>query len=230
MIHNYHYIYKTTNNITGKFYIGMHSTNKLNDNYLGSGVHLNRSLKKYGKQNHNLTILEFAESRELVSVKEAAIVNDALLKDPLCMNLKCGGIGGYGMKHSNESKLKISIAKKGNSPSSLGRRLSNEAKAKISKSWENRCVSTATKLRQAEAHRGIMHTYETRVKISTSRNSKMPIHNEPVIIDEVEYLSVFEASLILDLPIYTIIYRIKSESKRFKNTHYKYKNNKETFQ
>lgn len=32
----YHFIYKTTNLLTGKYYIGMHSTNDLNDGYLGA--------------------------------------------------------------------------------------------------------------------------------------------------------------------------------------------------
>ena len=38
--HKYHYIYKTTCNVTGKYYIGMHSTSNLNDGYIGSGRRL----------------------------------------------------------------------------------------------------------------------------------------------------------------------------------------------
>ena len=33
--HIYHYIYKTTNLINNKFYIGMYSTSNLDDGYLG---------------------------------------------------------------------------------------------------------------------------------------------------------------------------------------------------
>jgi hypothetical protein len=42
-----HYIiYRTTNLIDQKFYIGKHQTLNLNDNYLGSGIHLRRAIKK----------------------------------------------------------------------------------------------------------------------------------------------------------------------------------------
>ena len=44
-----HYIYKTTCNITNKYYIGMHSTSNLEDGYLGSGKRLRYSIRKYGK-------------------------------------------------------------------------------------------------------------------------------------------------------------------------------------
>ena len=33
----YHFIYKTTNIITERYYYGMHSTDNLEDGYLGSG-------------------------------------------------------------------------------------------------------------------------------------------------------------------------------------------------
>ena len=49
-----HYIYKTTNLITKKYYIGKHSSKNIEtDTYLGSGKLLNRAIKKYGR--HNFT-------------------------------------------------------------------------------------------------------------------------------------------------------------------------------
>jgi len=40
-------IYKTTNLINGKTYIGIHKTKNKNDSYIESGIHLVRAIKKY---------------------------------------------------------------------------------------------------------------------------------------------------------------------------------------
>ena len=69
----YHYIYKTTNIINNKFYIGMHSTDNLNDGYLGSGKRLWFSIKYHGKENHKIEILEFCENREKLKLREKDI-------------------------------------------------------------------------------------------------------------------------------------------------------------
>lgn len=94
--HNIHYVYKTTCNITKRYYIGMHSTSNIDDGYLGSGLRLRRSIRKYGKDNHTKEILEFVETRELLAKREREIVNKQLLSEDLCMNLTIGGeCGGY---------------------------------------------------------------------------------------------------------------------------------------
>ena len=91
----YHYIYKTTNLKNGKFYVGMHSTNNLDDGYLGSGDRLRRSIRKNGKENFKLEILEFLPNRNSLSLREKELINESLLKDPMCLNLKPGGSGGF---------------------------------------------------------------------------------------------------------------------------------------
>jgi hypothetical protein len=91
----YHYIYKTTNLKNGKFYVGMHSTNKLNDGYLGSGYKLRRSINKHCRENFKLEILEFFDTREDLINREKELINESLLKDPMCMNLVFGGNGGF---------------------------------------------------------------------------------------------------------------------------------------
>lgn len=92
----YHYIYKTTNLINGKYYIGMHSTNNLNDEYVGSGKRLWYSINKYGKENFKCEILEMLPDRSSLKEREKQLVNEDLLKDKMCLNLAVGGEGGFG--------------------------------------------------------------------------------------------------------------------------------------
>jgi len=91
----YHYIYKTTCLTTNMFYIGMHSTNNLEDEYFGSGTILKRSIKKYGKENHLCEILEFLPNRKELISREKQIVNRDFIKNTKCMNLMEGGNGGF---------------------------------------------------------------------------------------------------------------------------------------
>jgi len=93
-----HYLYRTTCNLTGRWYIGMHSTTKLDDGYMGSGKILRYSIRKYGVENHTKEILEFFETREELILREQEIVTKELISDGKCMNLKEGGQGGFSNK------------------------------------------------------------------------------------------------------------------------------------
>jgi hypothetical protein len=92
---NLHYIYKTTCNVTGKWYVGMHSTSNLDDGYMGSGKILRYSIRKHGEDAHTKEILEYCNSREELVLREIEIVNKVLISDGLCINLKEGGDGGF---------------------------------------------------------------------------------------------------------------------------------------
>ena len=133
----FHYIYKTTCLITGKFYVGMHSTDNLEDGYLGSGKILGYSLNKYGKENHVREILEYLPSRIKLKEREKEIVNEELLSDPLNINLKYGGEGGWDYLNdsSNAHRLRASaggrIGGKKTGASNLAR-LTKESRLKIS--------------------------------------------------------------------------------------------------
>ncbi len=89
----------------------MHITSNLNDGYLGSGKHLQYSIKKYGKENFKREILIYTETRELLIELEKLIVNEQLIKDMLCMNIMTGGHGGFG--HLTDDQ-KSELSKKAN--------------------------------------------------------------------------------------------------------------------
>lgn len=88
------YIYKITCKVTGRYYIGMHSTSNLEDGYFGSGKRLKYSIQKHGLENHSKEILEFLDTKESLVNREIQLVTIDLLNDPMCMNLKPGGSGG----------------------------------------------------------------------------------------------------------------------------------------
>lgn len=116
---NCFYIYKIVCLPTNKYYIGKHITFNLNNNYFGSGKIIKNSIKKHGKENHKKEILELCNSKKELSNREREIVNEHLLKDPLCMNLKVGGEGGW-------IKQSFNICSKGGKIG--GRNLSNRLK------------------------------------------------------------------------------------------------------
>ena len=90
----FHYIYKILRN-DGRYYIGMHSTDDLEDGYFGSGKLITASVKKHGKEKHIKEILEFCDSRELLKAREKELVDQERLDDEQCMNLQAGGGGGF---------------------------------------------------------------------------------------------------------------------------------------
>ncbi len=74
----------------------MHSTDNMDDGYLGSGKRLWHSINYHGKENFTKEIIEFCENREQLKKREKEIVNNQLLNEDLCMNLRVGGNGWPG--------------------------------------------------------------------------------------------------------------------------------------
>jgi hypothetical protein len=91
----YYTVYKVTNNINGKFYIGTHKTTDVNDDYMGSGKYLMHSQRKHGIDNFTKEILFTYDNPEEMYAKEAEIVNEEFIAEENTYNLKVGGSGGW---------------------------------------------------------------------------------------------------------------------------------------
>ena len=104
-------VYKTTNLVNGKIYVGLHVTRDLEDDYLGSGTQVQAAVKKYGRSNFKREYIKICETPEEMYNLEAEIVNEEFVKSPNTYNMKTGGIGGW--DHWNGSELHIKKAKEG---------------------------------------------------------------------------------------------------------------------
>ena len=112
----FYIIYQTTNLLNGKIYIGVHQTNNVEDQYLGSGKLLLRAVRKYGREHFNKKVLFKYETLTEALDKEKEIVTQEFIKRKDTYNISIGGgVGGKningltfeGRKHTKESKEKI---------------------------------------------------------------------------------------------------------------------------
>ena len=166
-----HYtIYKITNQINGKFYIGSHKTKDLNDNYMGSGKYLKHAQEKYGIENFKKEYLFIYNTDEEMYTKEAELVNIDFLTDENTYNLKLGGFGGFDFINKTRKNLYgknglIGYGGENLKPPVFTRSdLSEEDKIKIKKKISS-SVRRSYELGRKKPFLGKTHSDETKRKI-----------------------------------------------------------------
>lgn len=87
-------VYKITNLINGKYYIGVHQTCNIDDGYMGSGVLLHAAYKKYGVENFNKEIIaNCKDPNEMFEIEHDLVETNS--KNKMSYNLMDGGHGGF---------------------------------------------------------------------------------------------------------------------------------------
>ena len=144
----YHIVYKTTCIQNNKIYVGVHSTNNLNDEYIGSGTALLAAIKKYGKNNFKREILNIFESRDEAFKLEECIVTQEFVVNENTYNTRVGG------------------------PSSVeNHKISTKEIWKIQRTGRKPSPETIQKRR--ESRKGYKHSIETIEKIKTSNTGRV---------------------------------------------------------
>lgn len=97
-------IYKITNLINGKIYIGKDESDRLN--YFGSGKIIKSAINKYGLANFKKEILEICNNREKLCEREKFWIKQVNTKSPIGYNIANGGNGGDTITH-HPNKIQI---------------------------------------------------------------------------------------------------------------------------
>lgn len=163
----FHLVYKITNLVNGKIYIGKHSTKNPYDNYMGSGKRIELAIKKYEIKNFIKEILFCFDKEDDAFLKEAEIVNQEFIDRNDTYNVILGGKGlqkssfpnektrnkiskalkgkmageknpMYGKTHNKETRKRLSEMHLGERNHNFGKHLSQETKSKISKALKGK--------------------------------------------------------------------------------------------
>ena len=195
----YHYLYQVTHKESGRIYIGIHSTDNLNDRYFACGVHeaseksdaewakinhefenpnhIVNALQKYGRKAFEREILEFRDTREEILKLEAVYVDEEFVVSSLTFNQRSGGEGSF---FSDETRALIS---KNNSMhrSEVRQKVSKAGKERWTDEMKSELSENNPMYRQENIEKlagknsvwyGRSHSEETKKKISDKRKEQ----------------------------------------------------------
>ncbi len=164
-------IYKITNKLNGKVYIGKHQTKNPYDNYMGSGRAIKMAIKQYGKENFDKEVLFIFDTIQEMDTKEKEIVNEAFISTNKTYNMGLGGEGGpmfKSLRHSEETRKKLADIQRGKKHSDETRKKISDANVRRGGHSEETKIKLAEKAKQRwsdkskrEEHSDLMKKYYT---------------------------------------------------------------------
>jgi len=202
-------IYKTTNLINGKIYIGQDTRN--NPNYFGSGKIIKKAINKYGKENFKKEILVTCSSIDELNKLEKHWIETLNSNNPdIGYNVSFGGQSGWmlGLRHSDKTKKEFSLNRKGKligaKNGMYGKKHNEESKKKMSK----------PQFGEDNGMYGKKHSDETKKKMSemAKKRSGSPT-SKRVIVGEQIFNSGSEAARFFEISIGTASYRCRNKIK-----------------
>ena len=174
-------VYRTTNLVNGKFYIGKDQKN--DPSYLGSGRRFKLAVKKYGKENFQKEILEYCtadniDEREIYWIKVTNAIQEGY-------NISTGGTGGdlgpvgnakraKSLKGKKQTQVTIEKRKEAlkDREHTWGDKISESMTGKTWKQSRPRSEEHRQKL--SKANTGKTHSKETIAKLSEKQKGKSP--------------------------------------------------------
>jgi hypothetical protein len=169
-------VYKTTNLINGKFYVGVHKTDNPHDEYLGSGKLLRSAIEKHGVSNFKKEVLFIFDNPEAMFAKEAEIVTAEFLAENNTYNLKAGGFGGWDYANNRvpvEARERFSRA----GGNAFKEKLATDPE--FAALWREQCSASNLEGRKKNPSRyktpswsGRTHTLESKKRTSASMQGK----------------------------------------------------------
>ena len=183
----YGYVYKITNNINGKIYVGQKKSPTVVEAYWGSGRIITQSIKKNGLANFSREILEWCNSKEQLDNREIYWIQTLNAMDSrIGYNLCDGGTGvtglsgeahpNYGRKVSEATRRRLSIShiglQVGSKNGRYGKHCSEQQKQLLREANVGKPQSLETRLKRSASLKGHTTSPETRAKISASNKGK----------------------------------------------------------
>ena len=185
---NFGIIYKVTNILNGKIYIGQtirglevrgqcHISESKNGN-----TYFNRALRKYCPENFEWEVIEECYSKEDLDLAEEWYIRYYNTFGSNGYNLTFGGEGTIGWKPSEETRKKISKSMCGENNPNYGKERSEEYRKKLSDTLKGRKHSEGHKRKLSEVNKGKKLSEETRKKMGESRKGEKNVRAKKRVV------------------------------------------------
>ncbi len=181
-----HYlIYKITNRLDNKFYVGKHKTENKDDGYFGSGILIERAVTKHGKENFVKEILFDLPTEEEMNQTEADIVDEDFVAREDTYNLMVGGYGGFSFVNKSGKNLyenHASVSRENLKKATVGFKKKWSEDEEFREAMKSKISASVKRRREiyGSPFQGKHHTDETRRHLSQLRKGKYTGKNNSV--------------------------------------------------